>query len=139
MDNNIIADNLKFINSSRLDSISRLYDYNCNTSRVYKLHRALGMVINTCKRSNILVDPMVEHDEVIDLYNSLVTAIKQYKINHNRITFPKDFTVFELIDDLQKLNPAQIIRQVFDGRGEKEGVKNDKARKKSKKDFDKDD
>lgn len=114
MSNENIIHNLGSITTSRLYSLSRLYSYEqVNTSNVCKLHKAIKLILNTKDRVEVKVTVDVTHEEVIEIYQFLEDAIKAYKTKYNRTTVDKNMNVYQLIEALGKLNPAQIIREVL--------------------------
>ncbi|WP_313268762.1 hypothetical protein [Sphingobacterium sp.] len=130
--------NLEYLTVSRLTAISKIYNIDCSTSNVYRLHKALNKVINEGKRTAIKTAVEVEHDEIVDMFNGIDEAIKVYKIKYGRSTFPKDLNIYQLIDDFRKLNPSQIIREVLKGKEQNRTKPKESSKtKKSKIDFDK--
>ncbi|MGJ1192744.1 hypothetical protein [Sphingobacterium siyangense] len=115
--------NLEYLTVSRLTAISKIYNIDCSTSNVYRLHKALNKVINEGKRTTVKTTVDVEHDEVIDMLKSIDEAIKMYKIKYGRSTFPKDLNIYQLIDDFRKLkdnikrvessNAKELIRELI--------------------------
>ncbi len=133
-----IIKNLEYITVSRLTAVSKLYSIDCSTSNVSKLHKALNKVINEGKRAEVRTAVDIEHDEVIDMFNTIEEAIKAYKIKYGRSTFPKDLNIYQLIEDFRKLNPSQIIREVLKGKEQNRTKTTESSKtKKGKIDFDK--
>lgn len=108
-----VINNLQYLSVSRLTAVSKLYNIDCNTSNVYKLNKALEKVREEGKRVEVKTTVSVDHEEVIDMQSAVALAIEMYKIKYNRSSFPKDMNIYQLIDDFNKLNPAQIIREVL--------------------------
>lgn len=130
--------NLEYLTVSRLIAISKLYNIDCSTSNVSKLHKALNKVIKEAKRTAVKTTVEVEHDEIVDMFNAIDEAIKMYKIKYGRSTFPKDLNIYQLIDDFRKLNPSQIIREVLKGKEQNRTKTTESSKtKKGKIDFDK--
>jgi len=133
-----IIKNLEYITVSRLTAVSKLNSIDCSTSNVSKLHKALNKVINEGKRAEVRTAVDIEHDEVIDMFNTIEEAIKAYKIKYGRSTFPKDLNIYQLIEDFRKLNPSQIIREVLKGKEQNRTKTTESSKtKKGKIDFDK--
>jgi len=115
--------NLEYLTVSRLTAISKLYNIDCSTSNVSKLHKALNKVIKEGKRTEVKTTVEVEHDEIVDMLKSIDEAIKVYKIKYGRSTFPKDLNIYQLIDDFRKLkdnikrvensNAKELIRELI--------------------------
>jgi len=108
-----VINNLQYLSVSRLTAVSKLYNIDCNTSNVYKLNKALEKVREEGKRVEVKTTVSVDHEEVIDMQSAVALAIEMYKIKYNRSSFPKDMNIYQLIDDFNKLNPVQIIREVL--------------------------
>lgn len=123
MDYNQIINNLQYLSVSRLTAVSKLYNIDCNTSNVYRLNKALEKVVEEGKRVEVKTTVPVDHEEVIDMQSAVALAVEMYKIKYNRSSFPKDMNIYQLIDDFTKLNPAQIIREVLQGKEEKKVTK----------------
>ncbi|MDF2947991.1 MAG: hypothetical protein K0R07_1 [Sedimentibacter sp.] len=132
MNNNEIARNLEDLTVSRLTAVSKLYSVDCNTSNIARLHKALKQVVNEAKRTEVKTTVEVEHDEVIDMFNTIEEGIKAYKIKYSRSTFPKDLNIYQLIDDFRKLSPPQIIREVLKGTEEKKPATKKKSKAEEK-------
>ncbi len=124
--------NLEYLTVSRLTAISKIYNIDCSTSNVYRLHKALNKVVTEGKRTTVKTTVDVEHDEVIDMLKSIDEAIKVYKIKYGRSTFPKDLNIYQLIDDFRKLNPSQIIREVLREKEPKETARKKKTKTEEK-------
>lgn len=138
MNNSEIIKNLEYITVSRLTAVSKLYNIDCSTSNVSRLHKALNKVIKEGKRTAVKTTVDVEHDEVIDMLKSIDEGIKAYKLKYGRSTFPKDLNIYQLIEDFRKLNPSQIIREVLKGKEENRTKPQESSKtKKGKIDFDK--
>lgn len=118
-----IIKNLEYITVSRLTAVSKLYSIDCSTSNVYRLHKALNKVINEGKRAEVRTAVDIEHDEVIDMFNTIEEAIKAYKIKYSRSTFSKDLNIYQLIEDFRELkdntkrmensNAKELIRELI--------------------------
>nr|WP_315393980.1 hypothetical protein [uncultured Sphingobacterium sp.] len=128
MDYNQIINNLQYLSVSRLTAVSKLYNIDCSTSNVYRLNKALERVVEEGKRVEVKTTVAVDHDEVIDMQSSVALAVEMYKIKYNRSSFPRDMNIYQLIDDFNKLNPAQIIRDVLTPSKKKEETKPTKKR-----------
>lgn len=130
--------NLEYLTVSRLTAVSKIYNIDCSTSNVSKLHKALNKVIKEGKRTAVKTTVEVEHDEIVDMFNAIEEAIKVYKIKYSRSTFPKDLNIYHLIDDFRKLNPSQIIREVLKDKEQNRTKTTESSKsKKGKIDFDK--
>lgn len=137
MQNNLV-NNLEYLTVSRLTAVSKIYNIDCSTSNVSRLHKALNKVIKEGKRTEVKTTVEVEHDEVIDMLKAIDEGIKAYKIKYGRSTFPKDLNIYQLIDDFRKLNPSQIIREVLKGKEQNRTKTTESSKtKKGKIDFDK--
>ncbi len=133
-----IITNLEYLTVSRLTAVSKIYNIDCSTSNVSRLHKALNKVIKEGKRTEVKTTVEVEHDEVIDMLKAIDEGIKAYKIKYGRSTFPKDLNIYQLIDDFRKLNPSQIIREVLKGKEQDRTKTTESSKtKKGKIDFDK--
>ncbi len=118
-----IITNLEYLTVSRLTAISKIYNIDCSTSNVSKLHRALNKVVTEGKRTTVKTTVDVEHDEVIDMFNTIEEAIKSYKIKYSRSIFPKDLNIYQLIEDFRELkgntkrmensNAKELIRELI--------------------------
>ncbi|WP_286732846.1 MULTISPECIES: hypothetical protein [Sphingobacterium] len=138
MNNNEIARNLEDLTVSRLTAVSKLYRVDCSTSNIVRLHKALKQVVNEAKRTEVKTTVEVEHDEVIDMFNTVEEGIKAYKIKYSRSTFPKDLNIYQLIEDFRKLSPPQIIREVLKGKEDnRTNLKVNSKTRKGEIDFDK--
>lgn len=123
MNNNEIARNLEDLTVSRLTAVSKLYNVDCNTSNITRLHKALKQVVNEAKRIEVKTTVEVEHDEVIDMFNTIEEGIKAYKIKYSRSTFPKDLNIYQLIEDFREVknnskkiensNAKELIRELI--------------------------
>lgn len=130
--------NLEYLTVSRLTAVSKIYNIDCSTSNVSKLHKALNKVMKEGKRTAVKTTVEVEHDEIVDMFNAIDEAIKMYKIKYGRSTFPKDLNIYQLIDDFRKLNPSQIIREVLKDKEQNRTKTTESSKsKKGKIDFDK--
>ncbi len=130
--------NLEYLTVSRLTAVSKIYNIDCSTSNVSKLHKALNKVMKEGKRTAVKTTVEVEHDEIVDMFNTIEEAIKVYKIKYSRSTFPKDLNIYQLIDDFRKLNPSQIISEVLKGKEQNRTKTTESSKtKKGKIDFDK--
>ncbi|WP_312745907.1 hypothetical protein [Sphingobacterium multivorum] len=133
-----IITNLEYLTVSRLTAVSKIYNIDCSTSNVSRLHKALNKVIKEGKRTIVKTTVDVEHDEVIDMLKAIDEGIKAYKIKYGRSTFPKDLNIYQLIDDFRELNPSQIIRDVLKGKEQNRTKTTESSKtKKGKIDFDK--
>lgn len=126
MEYNQIISNLQYLSVSRLTAVSKLYNIDCSTSNVYRLDKALEKVVEEGKRVEVQTTVAVDHEEVIDMQSAVALAVEMYKIKYNRSSFPKNMNIYQLIDDFTKLNPAQIIREVLQGKEEKKVTKKPK-------------
>lgn len=113
--------NLEYLTVSRLTAISKLYNIDCSTSNVFKLHKALNKVVNEGKRTEVKTTVDVEHDEIVDILKAIDEAMKAYKIKYGRSTFPKDMNIYQLIDDFRKTN----IKLSVNNEGDKNSLKVD--------------
>lgn len=103
---------LQEISTSRLVAISSLYDTDCETSKVLKLHSALKKAIEK-NRKEVKVKVDVSHDEVLDMFDALEESIEFYKRKYRVRVFPKDLNIFQVIDALKKVNAEMMIKDII--------------------------
>lgn len=110
---NLIKKGIEQITASRLNTIHMEYNVDCVTFNVITLHKELKKAIKSKRVMVIKGKREVDPDEVFDMFNSLDSAVKFYKVKYNRRTFPKDINLFQLINDISELKPEEIVRKAL--------------------------
>lgn len=112
MDYQIIINNLQYITTSRLYSISRLYNCDCNTSNVLKLYKALKSIKKE-DRVVVRVTVDVSFDEVLDMLDALQNGIDAYKKKYKVRTFPISLNIYQLVEALNKIDAKQLVKEII--------------------------
>ncbi|KKX49362.1 hypothetical protein [Sphingobacterium sp. IITKGP-BTPF85] len=105
-----VINNLSDFSTSRLNTISRLYNIDVETSNVNILYKAFEKIVDeNLKRDETGINPskLLSHEQVVDMQYNISLAVEMYKIKYNRRTVPSHFNLFHLIQDFNILNPAK--------------------------------